>query len=56
MEADVAKRQAASKYLRLLVEIEVLEEKKFGREKIFVHTKLMELLTTDANTFELSGD
>jgi len=56
VEAGVAKRQAASKYLKLLTEIKVLEEKKFGREKIFVHPKLMEVLTTDTNTFKPYGD
>jgi Fic family protein len=45
VEADVAKRQAASRYLKLLVEIEVLEEHKAGREILFLNRKLLALLT-----------
>jgi len=55
VDAGVAQRQAASRYLKLLGEIDVLTERKVGREKIFVHTKLMRLLTTDANVFEPYG-
>lgn len=51
MEADIAKRQAASRYLKELVGIGVLEERVFGREKLFVHPKLMKLLTQETNQF-----
>ena len=51
IEADIAKRQAASRYLKELVGIGVLEERTFGREKLFVHPKLMKLLTQEANQF-----
>ena len=44
VQAQVSKRQTASRYLKLLVEIKVLEEKKVGREKLFVHPNLMRLL------------
>lgn len=55
VDAGVAQRQTASRYLKLLGEIDVLTERKVGREKIFVHPKLMRLLTTDANGFEPYG-
>lgn len=48
-EAGIAKRQAASRYLKALVELGVLREEAAGREKLFVHPKLMQLLTRDSN-------
>jgi Fic family protein len=51
VDAGVARRQAASRYLKLLVELGVLEEHQAGREKLFVNPKLMQLLTSDENTF-----
>jgi Fic family protein len=49
VEKDIAGRQAASRYLKQLVEIGVLEERAVGREKLFIHPKLMHLLTRDDN-------
>lgn len=43
-------RQAASRYLKQLGEIGVLKEMSVGREKLFIHPKLMQLLTRDENT------
>ncbi len=51
VEAKIAERQAASRYLKALVGIGVLREQTFGKEKLFVHPKLMSLLTRDSNTF-----
>lgn len=51
VDKGVAKRQAASTYLKKLVEIGVLEEMIIGKEKLFLHPKLLELLTNDENTF-----
>ncbi len=51
-EAGIAARQAASRHLKQLVGIGVLQEKAFGREKLFIHPKLMKLLTQDGNHFE----
>jgi Fic family protein len=51
VEADVAKRQTASVYLKQLVDIGVLEEVKVGREKLFVHPKLIRVITT-SNDFQ----
>jgi Fic family protein len=52
VEAGVAERQAASRYLKALVSVGVLREQSFGREKLFVHPKLMTLLTRDDNSLE----
>lgn len=49
--AGIAKRQTASKYLQALCEIGVLEEVNIGRDKLFTHPKLMELLRGDNNQF-----
>jgi Fic family protein len=51
VEAGIAKRQTASVYLKQLVEIGVLNEIKVGREKLFVHPKLIKVVTLD-NRFE----
>lgn len=50
-EKGIAGRQAASRYLKELVKIGVLEEVPVGREKLFIHPKLMRLLSDDLNTF-----
>ena len=51
VDADIAKRQTASVYLKQLCEAGVLKEIKVGREKLFIHPKLMRLLTQDTNEF-----
>lgn len=53
VDSRIAGRQAASRYLKSLVEIKVLQEQAFGKEKLFVHPKLMNLLTRDNNAFDL---
>jgi Fic family protein len=50
--AGIAGRQAASRYLKALVAAGVLEERTLGKEKLFVHPRLMTLLTRDGNTFK----
>jgi len=52
VEGNIAGRQAASRYLKALVEIGVLREQVFGKEKLFLHPKLMALLTREGNAFE----
>lgn len=47
VERDIAKRQTASVYLKQLCEIGVLVEMEMGRDKLFIHPKLLELLTKD---------
>ncbi len=51
-ERKIAERQTASVYLKELVRIGVLEEKAVGREKLFIHPKLMRLLTRESNDFK----
>jgi len=50
-QRGVAVRQTASGYLKHLVRLGVLEEKPVGREKLFIHPKLMRLLTRESNEF-----
>lgn len=50
-EAGIAQRQAASRYLKQLQAIGVLKETVVGKEKLFLHPKLMQLLTQESNTF-----
>jgi Fic family protein len=47
VEAEIAGRQAASRYLKALVSIGILREQAFGREKLFVNAKLLDLLTRE---------
>ncbi len=47
VERDIAKRQTASVHLKQLVEIGVLQEESAGKEKLFVHTQLMRLMSRD---------
>lgn len=49
-QTGIAKRQTASVYLKQLVEIGVLTEQDAGKEKLFIHPRLMQLLTRDDNT------
>jgi Fic family protein len=50
-EREIAGRQTASVYLKELVKVGVLEEQSVGREKLFIHPKLMGLLTREPNEF-----
>jgi Fic family protein len=49
IEREIAARQTASVYLKELVKAGILEEQAFGREKLFIHPRLMQLLTRDSN-------
>ena len=51
VDANLGSRQASSRYLKQLVEIGVLEEISSGREKLFLHPKLMRILTRESNAF-----
>lgn len=53
VEKDIAQRQAASRYLKDLAALGVLKEIQVGKEKLFIHPKLMQLLTCDSNEFAL---
>ncbi len=45
VEAGIAKRQTASEYLRALADIGLLEERAFGREKVFINPAFLRLLS-----------
>ncbi|MBU2112951.1 MAG: Fic family protein [Gammaproteobacteria bacterium] len=49
VEKDIAKRQTASVYLKQLVDAGVLQEIVSGKEKLFVHPRLVQLMTQDSN-------
>jgi Fic family protein len=52
IDRGVVKRVSASRYLKQLAAIGVLEEEKVGREKLFIHRKYMKLLGSDEHAFE----
>ncbi|MCK5784161.1 MAG: Fic family protein [Desulfobacterales bacterium] len=51
VDANIAKRQTASIYLKKLAEIGVLDERKEGRDRVFVHPKFLNLLKQDDNAY-----
>jgi len=51
VESKIVGREAASKYLRDLVRLGVLEEETRGRDKIFLHRKYLDVLFGDEHTF-----
>lgn len=52
VDANISKRQTASEYLKKLVAVGVLEEQRAGRERLFIHPKLIKLVTTQSNSFQ----
>ncbi|MCK0508723.1 Fic family protein [Aromatoleum anaerobium] len=52
VDKQIAQRQAASRYLKELVALGVLREAQVGKEKLFIHPKLMQLLIRDSNDFK----
>ncbi|MCK6434382.1 MAG: Fic family protein [Burkholderiaceae bacterium] len=52
VDKGIAQRQAASRYLHDLAGLGVLREMPFGKEKLFIHPKLMQLLSRDNNQFQ----
>ncbi len=52
VEAGIVGRQAASRYLKDLSSIGVLDEQAVGREKLFTHPMLLSLLSSDAHGFD----
>ena len=51
VDADLAKRQTASVYLKQLCDLGILREVRSGRETLFVHPKYVELLTGEDNVW-----
>jgi Fic family protein len=52
VDKGIAQRQAASRYLHDLTALGVLREMPVGKEKLFIHSKLMQLLSRDGNQFQ----
>lgn len=52
VDAGIVERQAASRYLKSLASIGVVREEASGREKLFVNTRMLRLLTGESNSFE----
>jgi Fic family protein len=52
VDKGIAQRQAASRYLHDLAALGVLREMQLGKEKLFIHPKLMQLLSRDNNQFQ----
>ena len=52
VDKQIGQRQAASRYLKELVALGVLREMTYGKEKLFIHPKLMQLLSRDSNEFQ----
>ena len=52
VEKGIAQRQAASRYLHDLVDLGVLRKMAFGKEKLFIHPRLLELLVQDSNEIQ----
>lgn len=52
VDKQIGQRQAASRYLKELVALGVLREMTYGKEKLFIHPKLMQLLSKDSNEFQ----
>lgn len=51
VEAGLANRATASKYLKELTATGVLNERKEGRENLYINVRFLDLLTTESNTF-----
>ncbi len=52
VDKGIAKRQAASRYLHDLADHGVLREVPLGKERLFIHPKLIRLLSTDDEPFQ----
>jgi Fic family protein len=52
VDADLAVRQTASKYMKELVAKGVLLERQEGRENIYINVRFLQLLTSDSNAFK----
>jgi len=51
-KAKIAKRQTGALYLKQLANIGVLEERKVGRENIYINSRYIRLLKSEVNGFE----
>nr|WP_299011704.1 Fic family protein [uncultured Shewanella sp.] len=55
VDTGLAKRQTASVYLKQLCDIDVLQETQPSKEKLFLHSKRIQLMTKDSNQFTAYG-
>lgn len=55
VDADIAKRQTASTYLKELAGLGILQEVRYGREKLFLHPAFFHLLTSDEHAVATYG-
>lgn len=49
VDAGIAKRETAARYLRELVDIGVLQERRMGKEKLFLHPAYLSLLSSNSH-------
>ena len=52
VNSDIAKRQTAMKYLKLLNEHNILLSLNLGREKLFINRRLLDLLISETHSFQ----
>lgn len=52
IDRGIAKRATATRNLRRLVDLGVLQEQKDGRSRLFIHRKFMDLLESESHAFE----
>lgn len=55
VEAGIAKRETAARYLRELVDIGVLQEQRMGKEKLFLHPAYLRLLADNTHAVQRYG-
>lgn len=55
VERGIAQRQAASRYLHALADLGILEERTVGKEKLFLHPRLLALLSSEQHDFAHLG-
>ena len=51
-DKNIVQRQTASNYLKQLADIGVVTEATSGKEKLFIHVKLMQLMAQDSNQIQ----
>ena len=56
VDKGIAQRQAAARYLKSLVELAVPREMQVGKEKLFLHPRLLQLLKDDGNRVAIYGE
>ena len=56
VDAGIAKRETAARYLRELVDIDVLREQRLGKEKLFLHPAYLRLLSAEDHVVPVYGE